>query len=139
MTSFLCHLKQTVQFYVPVFDKYKQYDPYIIQPIGPDFDPIQDIIKLRVSKLRLLRPIQEIRVLNCASQFFQNKRVYPINNTNQHFGIEMYTINKIKGLLFLVAINVITFTFLTVHRAPSFTANPPKNLLCSSRELFLEM
>lgn len=47
-----------------------------------------------------------------------------IINTNQHISIEMYTINKVKGLLFRAAINVITFTFLTVHRAPSFTPNP---------------
>lgn len=56
---------------------------------------------------------------NCASQFFQSE-IISYHDTNQHFGIEMYTINKVKGLLFLVAIKVLTFTFLTVHRERFF-------------------
>lgn len=44
----------------------------------------------------------------------------------------MYTINKVKGLLFLAAINVITFTFLTVHRASVLYT---KLQLCSGRNL----
>ena len=62
-------LNRPSSFMCQVFDKYKQYDPYIIQPIGPDFDPIQNIIKLRVPKCRLLRPIQEIRMLIVQANF----------------------------------------------------------------------
>lgn len=54
------------------------------------------------------------------ANFFQSE-IISYHDTNQHFGIEMYTINKVKGLLFfLVAIKVLTFTFLTVHRERFF-------------------
>lgn len=70
MISFLfVILNRCYSFVCLCFDKYKQYDPYIIQPISPDFDPIQNIIKLRVPKCRLLRPIQEIRMLIVQAEF----------------------------------------------------------------------